>query len=225
MYPHWLLISYSRLLVKEQVLRDPRSKFLPEDKLEEVFEWIDQIPPEKLVKVASGRVVIADGGWAFLKKRRKKRKGYLPTVGERIKQILHVGLIAACAMLPIGGTELYLTTMYLVEAYNYECEAKCRIRNKKFKDKRFCYHKCNVESIEKMINKIKSEMPSCKHTDNPTRCENNMYELLGKWEKKWVKAKIKLQNHEDKRKEQQRKTTRITSKNNVMGKYLGGLHK
>lgn len=105
------------------------------------------------------------------------------------------GLIIA-AVLPVPfTTELYVVYKLLTRL-NYQCLYKCNTSKKKVLDKKLCYKKCNVMTLEKAIVAVKKEISDCWYEKNPEKCKKNGAEYLKKLYEKLEKEKIALNNYE-----------------------------
>jgi hypothetical protein len=127
-----------------------------------------------------------------------------------IKIALTSGIAGAIIVTP-GGIPIALLTRKLYQMYNWKCGYNCKI-NKKIKDKKLCYKKCNVKSLEKVEDMLKSEISKCKNfkaqkysEDKITnkiksinlqnKCRNKLFNELIKIRQQRVEADLKLSQY------------------------------
>jgi hypothetical protein len=142
----------------------------------QLIETITILPNDKLIKLCS-----------ILEKNNKIN---FDSFGRKAEK----GLMVA-AVLPIPASAGLYVIYKLITKLNYQCLYKCNMIKEDL-DKKLCYKKCEIASLEKAINAVKKELSDCWYHKNPKKCRKttitylqNLYEKLGK-------AKIKLNNYQ-----------------------------
>jgi len=111
------------------------------------------------------------------------------------------------AVVAPGGIGIY-AIYKLLTMYNYKCGIHCR--NKKDElDKKLCYKLCDVQSIEKTIKDVKSELNDCWYSKNSKKCRKSTISYLQNLYDRLEKSKIKLINYQFKIKERNKKNAKL----------------
>ena len=113
-----------------------------------------------------------------------------PTPEAIVKKVLGMGIFAAAVVLP-GGMPIYYTLQYLKDMYNYKCELMCQ-RREDVENKGLCYRQCNYKAMEMIVRKLESEIPKCRTTKDPKKCQTKLFGQLKKWRKKEAEARLRL---------------------------------
>lgn len=114
---------------------------------------------------------------------------------RKIKRSFDKAAVITVAIPIPGSAALYYIYKFVTDI-NYKCASKCTGDEK---DKRLCYKKCNIYSIELAISKVKKELNDCFYHKNPKRCEKrtvkylqDLYETLGR-----AREKLNKYNYEE----------------------------
>jgi hypothetical protein len=91
--------------------------------------------------------------------------------------------------IPVPGTVVLYTIYKIISELNYNCIIKC---NGSEENKKICYLKCNILSLEKAIVKVKKELADCWYDKNPKKCQKRTINYLKELYESLGKAKDKL---------------------------------
>jgi len=95
--------------------------------------------------------------------------------------------------LPVPGSVTLYAIYRMASELNYKCIKNCYSKNEL--DKRLCYKKCNILSIETAINEVKKQMNDCWYEKNPKKCRKSHMKWLEELYESLGKARIKLNNY------------------------------
>lgn len=166
-----------RLLLDIVINSDTIKKSISNFDRKQLIEAIKILPNNQLIRLCS-----------IL----EKKKFDFDKLGRKIER----GLLVAAVMPVPATTELYVVYK-LITKLNYQCLYKCNVIKNDL-DKRLCYKKCEVISLEKAITAVKKELGDCWYEKNPEKCRQTIVSYLQDLHERLGKAKIKLSDYQHK---------------------------
>jgi hypothetical protein len=107
-----------------------------------------------------------------------------PKKEKMARQILYLGLW----VVPIPFFNDVIN--YVVKKYNFTCMSKCMTQSKH--PKNVCFHQCSYLAAKYAVDILNKNLNKCNKADDPIKCKNKVYKLLGDWKQREVEEKIRL---------------------------------
>jgi len=139
-----------------------------------------------LVLIAGGSVSRGIGS-AMKKVLGKRAAGQIPQAAETL----------GTASIAFGATMLAKAVYYIYKKATDACTLKCRKIVKPGKNypaqASVCFHQCKIQSLQGLINKLKSERSMCEQTQYPEKCVQNLNNQIIKYQTELEKEFYQLQ--------------------------------